>query len=80
VIFSTKTDLPGVRWSGQVFLAPDALARYHRFIARRMRCSDAGYAYHVLNRGVGRATIFYIGAAAVTRSPAEAEGSRENLT
>jgi putative transposase len=27
-------------------------------MARRMRCSDAGYVYHVLNRAVGRATIF----------------------
>jgi putative transposase len=25
---------------------------------RRLRCSDAGYAYHVLNRAVGRATLF----------------------
>ena len=23
-----------------------------------MRCSDAGYAYHVLKRAVGRATLF----------------------
>jgi hypothetical protein len=27
-------------------------------MARRMRCQDAGYVYHVLNRAVGRATIF----------------------
>ena len=27
-------------------------------MARRMRCSDAGFVYHVLNRAVGRATIF----------------------
>jgi putative transposase len=27
-------------------------------MARRMRCSDAGYVYHVLNRAVGRATLF----------------------
>jgi putative transposase len=27
-------------------------------MARRSRCSDAGYVYHVLNRAVGRATIF----------------------
>ena len=27
-------------------------------MARRARCSDAGYVYHVLNRAVGRATIF----------------------
>ena len=27
-------------------------------MARRKRCSDAGYVYHVLNRAVGRATIF----------------------
>jgi putative transposase len=27
-------------------------------MARRTRCSDGGYVYHVLNRGVGRATIF----------------------
>ncbi len=27
-------------------------------MARRTRCSDAGYVYHVLNRAVGRATIF----------------------
>jgi putative transposase len=27
-------------------------------MARRMRCSDAGYVCHVLNRAVGRATIF----------------------
>jgi putative transposase len=25
---------------------------------RRLRCSDAGYVYHVLNRAVGRATLF----------------------
>jgi len=25
---------------------------------RRTRCSDAGYVYHVLNRAVGRATLF----------------------
>ena len=27
-------------------------------MARRTRCSDAGYAYHVLNRAEGRATLF----------------------
>src|SRR5438270_9359718 len=27
-------------------------------MARQSRCSDAGYVYHVLNRAVGRATIF----------------------
>jgi putative transposase len=27
-------------------------------MARRTRCSDAGYVYHVLNRAVGRARIF----------------------
>ena len=27
-------------------------------MARRKRCSDAGYVYHVLNRAVGRATLF----------------------
>ena len=27
-------------------------------MARRLRCSDAGYVYHVLNRAVGRATLF----------------------
>jgi len=27
-------------------------------MARRTRCSDAGYVYHVLNRAVGRATLF----------------------
>ena len=27
-------------------------------MARRTRCSDAGYVYHVLNRVVGRATLF----------------------
>jgi putative transposase len=27
-------------------------------MARRMRCPDAGYVYHVLNRAVGRATLF----------------------
>ena len=27
-------------------------------MARRWRCSDAGYVYHVLNRAVGRARIF----------------------
>jgi hypothetical protein len=27
-------------------------------MARRMRCADAGYVYHVLNRAVGRATLF----------------------
>ena len=28
-------------------------------MARRMRCSDGGFVYHVLNRAVGRATIFH---------------------
>lgn len=28
-------------------------------MARRIRCSDAGYVYHVLNRAVGRATLFH---------------------
>jgi putative transposase len=27
-------------------------------MARRIRCSDAGYVYHILNRAVGRATLF----------------------
>jgi hypothetical protein len=27
-------------------------------MARRTRCSDAGYVSHVLNRAVGRATLF----------------------
>ena len=27
-------------------------------MARRTRCADAGYVYHVLNRTVGRATLF----------------------
>jgi len=27
-------------------------------MARRQRCSDAGYVYHVLNRAVGRVTLF----------------------
>jgi putative transposase len=27
-------------------------------MARRARCPDAGYVYHVLNRGVGRGTLF----------------------
>ena len=27
-------------------------------MARRTRCSDAGYVYHVLNRALGRATLF----------------------
>ena len=27
-------------------------------MARRIRCSDAGYVYHVLNRAVGRARLF----------------------
>jgi putative transposase len=27
-------------------------------MARRTRCSDAGYVYHVLNLAVGRATLF----------------------
>jgi putative transposase len=27
-------------------------------MARRTRCSDSGYVYHVLNRAVGRAKIF----------------------
>lgn len=27
-------------------------------MARRMRCADSGYVYHVLNRAVGRATLF----------------------
>src|SRR5215831_2648062 len=27
-------------------------------MARRTRCSDAGYVYHVLNRAVGRAMLF----------------------
>src|SRR5260370_17678917 len=25
---------------------------------RRLRCADGGYVYHVLNRAVGRATLF----------------------
>lgn len=28
-------------------------------MARRTRCADAGYVYHVLNRAVGRATLFH---------------------
>jgi putative transposase len=31
-------------------------------MARRTRCSDAGYVYHVLNRAAGRATLFEKGA------------------
>jgi len=27
-------------------------------MARRTRCSDGGYVYHVLNRAVGRAQVF----------------------
>ncbi len=27
-------------------------------MARRMRCADAGYVYHVLNRAVGPAALF----------------------
>jgi putative transposase len=27
-------------------------------MTRRLRCSDGGYVYHVLNRAVGRAQIF----------------------
>jgi hypothetical protein len=27
-------------------------------MARRLRCSDAGYVYHLLNWAVGRATVF----------------------
>ena len=27
-------------------------------MARRTRCCDAGYVYHLLNRAVGRATLF----------------------
>jgi len=27
-------------------------------VPSRLRCHDAGYVFHVLNRGVGRATIF----------------------
>lgn len=27
-------------------------------MARRLRCSDSGFVYHVLNRAVGRATLF----------------------
>src|SRR5207245_1138785 len=27
-------------------------------MARRTRCSDAGYVYHLLNRAVGRATLY----------------------
>ena len=27
-------------------------------MARRLRCADGGYVYHVLNRAVGRATLF----------------------
>ena len=26
---------------------------------RRLRCADGGYVYHVLNRAVGRATLFH---------------------
>jgi putative transposase len=29
-----------------------------RIMARRTRCADAGYVYHVLNRAVGRQTLF----------------------
>ena len=28
-------------------------------MARRTRCTDAGYVYHVLNRAVGRSTLFH---------------------
>ncbi len=28
-------------------------------MARRLRCADAGYVYHVLNRAVGRGTLFH---------------------
>jgi putative transposase len=28
------------------------------FMPRRIRCADAGYVYHVLNRAVGRTTLF----------------------
>jgi len=28
-------------------------------MARRIRCADGGYVYHVLNRAVGRATLFH---------------------
>jgi hypothetical protein len=31
---------------------------YSRGMARRARCSGARYVYHVLNRAVGRATLF----------------------
>ena len=31
---------------------------YYQAMARRQRCADAGYVYHVLNRAVGRATLF----------------------
>ena len=30
-------------------------------MARRLRCALGGYVYHVLNRGVGRATVFHKG-------------------
>ena len=45
---------------GSGFVSVDKLRWdcYHAGMARRTRCSDAGYVYHVLNRGVGRATIF----------------------
>jgi hypothetical protein len=35
-----------------------ASGQYNQSMARRTRCSDAGYVYHVLNRAVGRATLF----------------------
>jgi putative transposase len=27
-------------------------------MVRRLRCADGGYVYHILNRAVGRATLF----------------------
>lgn len=50
-------------------------------MARRTRCSDAGFVYHVLNRAVGRATLFkkpadYAGFEKVLREAWERTGMR----
>jgi REP element-mobilizing transposase RayT len=45
--------------SGQIFLLTTGWPVVTLLtMARRRRCSDAGYVYHVLNRAVGRAQIF----------------------
>src|SRR5262249_19025713 len=76
--FKTK---PTYQGSGSVFLTSGWLRGYDRSMARRMRCADAGYVYHVLNRAVGRLTIFekatdYAAFEKVLRQAGERSGMR----